>query len=357
MVCGGVLSVSDAQRAAFQRKMQTVASNMHSTNTNNTYRTGMNHYARFAIVWLGIVLAAGELLPSPSDSDLEMFVVFLAGSVQYRTSKVYLWGVRAWCLSAGYEFRPWASRYKVYRALQGVRRIWGDNEPQRKLAVTPKLLQAMLQFLALSSFNDCMLWAAMVVAFFGLFRKDNITTGKASAFNPRANLKVGDFLVKQSMLWVRVGHSKTIQYRQRCHWVPLVAMPGHPLCPVRAVVRVLHIHKSLGSSASTPMFLWSTGGQVKPMPHNQFVRGFKQLVGKCGQDWSRFSGHSFRRGGATFCFNLGVDPQFIKLLGDWKSDAYLLYDETTTARRLQLPRAMAHAIMRGVVDNGPRLEE
>ena len=91
------------------------------------------------------------------------------------------------------------------------------------------------------------------------------------------------------------------------------------------------------------------------MSHSVFVQGFKALVRACGLDWSQYSGHSFRRGGATYCFNLGVDPLLIKLLGDWASDAYLLYDETTTARRLQLPRAMVDAIMRGRLDNGPRL--
>ena len=91
------------------------------------------------------------------------------------------------------------------------------------------------------------------------------------------------------------------------------------------------------------------------MTHSAFVIGFKNLVAKCGLNWTLYSGHSFRRGGATYCFNLGVDPNLIKMLGDWKSNAYLLYEETTEARRLQLPGAMAQAIQQGVLDHGPRL--
>ena len=63
-----------------------------------------------------------------------------------------------------------------------------------------------------------------------------------------------------------------------------------------------------------------------------------------------------RRGGATFCSGLGVSGDLIKMLGDWKSDAYLLYDEVTVARRLELPRAMVKAITQGHLHNGPRME-
>jgi hypothetical protein len=87
-----------------------------------------------------------------------------------------------------------------------------------------------------------------------------------------------------------------------------------------------------------------------------FVKCFKVLVGKVGLDWKMYSGHSFRRGGATYCFNLGVDHDLIKMLGDWTSDAYLLYDEVTEQRRLELPRKMMESISAGILHHGPRLE-
>jgi integrase len=194
----------------------------------------------------------------------------------------------------------------------------------------------------------------MCVAFFGLFRKDNITVGKPNAFNPRAHLTVSDFMVKDGELWVRVGHSKTNQFQKRCHWVPLVRMPGHLLCPIAAVMRAMAVHPTKQDYDS--MFCWRAGAQTRPMTHSNFVGGFKALVRALGLDWSKFSGHSFRRGGATYCFNLGVDDTLIKLLGDWSSDAYLLYDETTKERRLELPRAMAAAILGGKLTAGARLE-
>ena len=42
-------------------------------------------------------------------------------------------------------------------------------------------------------------------------------------------------------------------------------------------------------------------------------------------DTKVYFSHSFRRGGATFAFQVGAHPLFIKCLGDWSSDAYLIY--------------------------------
>ena len=208
-----------------------------------------------------------------------------------------------------------------------------------------------------TQFNDVMLWGAMVVAFFGLFRKDNITSGKVNPFNPRANLRVGDVKVSKSgMVWLRVGHSKVIQFKERAHWVPLVPMPNHPLCPVKAVLRVLELHRQLRSPPGMALFLWKApGGKVQALTHTRFVARFKALVKAVGLDWNAYSGHSFRRGGATFCFNIGVNGSLIKLLGDWSSNAYLQYEEVTVRRRLELPRTMAQAITNGVLHHGPRL--
>ena len=44
-----------------------------------------------------------------------------------------------------------------------------------------------------------------------------------------------------------------------------------------------------------------------------------------GRDPSRYSSHSFRRGGATWAFGCEVSPELIQIHGDWKSEAYKRY--------------------------------
>ena len=324
---------------------------MYSKNTLATYGTGVLKLILYAM-WFRFPFTP------PTEETLASFVTFQSRSCCYASLKVYLFAIRAWVLASGHPWTPWAQQYRVYSAMQGLKRVFG-HQVVPKLAVTPALLLQFVTFLTLSEFNDLMALGAMLVAFYGLFRKDNITVGKADAFNPRANLKVGDFSVDhtQGIVWVRVTHSKVIQCRERYHWVPLVRMPGHPLCPFSVVCALLEVHRQMGSPADSPMFLWKVGKKVSPMTHSVFVHAFKRLVQLCGLDWTKFSGHSFRRGGATYCFNLGVSPELIKLLGDWKSDAYLLYEQTTDRRRLELPRAMAQAISSGILHHGPRRME
>ena len=45
----------------------------------------------------------------------------------------------------------------------------------------------------------------------------------------------------------------------------------------------------------------------------------------------------FRRGGATFAFNAGAQPPF---LGDWSSDAYMVYLVLNTTQKLNVAQTL-----------------
>jgi hypothetical protein len=80
------------------------------------------------------------------------------------------------------------------------------------------------------------------------------------------------------------------------------------------------------------------------LTHDMFVSALKYCLREIGVDPSRYSGHSFRRGGATFAHRLGVDPLLIKHMGDWRSDAYMRYiDRNTPEGLVRLPRTLAAA--------------
>lgn len=93
--------------------------------------------------------------------------------------------------------------------------------------------------------------------------------------------------------------SKTIQYRNR------TLLEHSKLCQHTAI---LNAFKLLGghdfaSLLSGPAFVYSYGDQVKPLTYAAFCNKLKQLLKKCGNDGLQYSGHSFRRGGATFAIN------------------------------------------------------
>jgi len=74
------------------------------------------------------------------------------------------------------------------------------------------------------------------------------------------------------------------------------------------------------------LLLLMSGVTIGPFP--MIDRGY--CLGMIGVDPAKYSGHSFRRGGATFAHRLGVDPLLIKRMGDWRSDAYRRYIDHNT---------------------------
>lgn len=59
---------------------------------------------------------------------------------------------------------------------------------------------------------------------------------------------------------------------------------------------------------------------------------------------SRFRGHSFRRGGATWAFRAGVPGELIQIYGDWASDAYKCYLEFSEDSKLIVAREMVSSL-------------
>ena len=62
---------------------------------------------------------------------------------------------------------------------------------------------------------------------------------------------------------------------------------------------------------------------------------------------SEYNSHSFRRGGTTFAFLSGVPSEVLKILGNWKSQAFLSYFEfplETRSAACQLIKARLMAL-------------
>eukprot|EP00854_Cymbomonas_tetramitiformis_P005759 gene5759-biopygen5778 len=208
-------------------------------------------------------------------------------------------------------------------------------------------LMDMSRYVVIGSLSELALLAAVLVGFFGLFRKDNLTVGMEDACNSRAAL-VRDhvlFTVDGETVWIRVRYSKTIQCGERFHWVPLRRVPGSALCPVW-VLRAL-MSTTAGRPGDSPLFVVEKvvgkKVQVVPLTNAGLMRGTKRLAAVAGLQPEAYTGHSLRRGRATAAKQLEVHTMYIKTQGDWRSDCYERYCELEPEKRLILPGAMAAA--------------
>ena len=122
---------------------------------------------------------------------------------------------------------------------------------------------------------------------------------------------------------IRIRWSKTIQFAERLLQVPLPYLPRHPLCPVTAILQAFALTR--GASPRGPAFVIPFKGEWIPFPPGRFIATLRTHLGALGLNPRDFSGHSFRRGAATWALKLGLPGEIIKILGDWKSDAYLNY--------------------------------
>lgn len=282
----------------------------------------------------------------PEETTVCLYVSKLADTCSYRTIKNYLNGVRILHLEAGLA-NPLPAMFNLERTLRGIKRAKGDITPNRKLAVTPDILARIIRRLDLFTPSNMAFTAAMLVAFFGFFRKANVCPVQAGT-NPvdeqspvrRCDF---DFADDMTLIWVNLRRTKTIQFGQRTLRVPLPAIPGSVLCPVTALRRLFAAVP--GRPEDFAFSFPGPSGQLMTFTHRSFVNEFKHSLAHIGMNPARYSGHSFRRGGATFAFQCGASPAQIKEQGDWKSSAYLLYLEFDDPARARVAALMAQSVL------------
>ena len=71
-----------------------------------------------------------------------------------------------------------------------------------------------------------------------------------------------------------------------------------------------------------------------PLSYKTFIGRLRSILG------GAFSGHSFRRGGATSAFRAGMTGELIQDIGFWKSDSYLRYLVTNNDQTLEAVRKL-----------------
>ncbi len=71
-----------------------------------------------------------------------------------------------------------------------------------------------------------------------------------------------------------------------------------------------------------PLFRFTDG---KPLTRQRFVQAVCGALIEAGVQADRYAGHSFRIGAATIAVARGMEDSIIKMLGRWKSLAYLEY--------------------------------
>ena len=271
-----------------------------------------------------------------SPTNLARYVAFLSDRLQFSSITNYLSVVRLLHLEAGLP-SPLDSFY-IHSVLKGAKRVIG-GQANRKLPITPGILHKIFSLLSLHNSKDLCFWTACLVAFFSFLRKSNLFASSLQSFDPLCHLARENIKFHSRGVCLQLRKTKTIQFSERMLEIPLPRVTNSPLCPSQALL--LNFKQVPAISSPSPAFLYYVQGRPLALTYPVFLKMLKHYIGRLGFDCTQYSGHSFRRGGASFALECGVPADIIQSQGDWKSDAYKAYLDPSFAHRQQIMNKFA----------------
>ena len=264
-----------------------------------------------------------------------MFLELMSLTCSYPHCKALLSTIKYLHAAMGYSIHH---TFSLDCTLQGLKRRL-SRTPFQVLPIDPDILRLMYKCLNMSKKTDLALWCSFLTAFYCLFRKAN-TVPKDDKYDPNFILTRENIGIDQSaqVIYIYVGFSKTNQYRKKDRCIPIPKNNDPCLDLFRHIVLLF---SSVAADKHEPAF---TYGRNQFINYRVFTSRLKDLLKKAGFDPSLYSGHSFRRGGASFLFSIGGSQLMVQVLGDWSSMVYTRYLYMSADDRMAAKSLMASHI-------------
>ena len=221
--------------------------------------------------------------------------------------------------------------------LRGLKRKLA-KPPKQALPITPEMLILMYDHIHIQNAYHLAHWSSFLFALRLLYRKSSIAPVSLKSFDSRLGLSREKAVISNGLILVYQNHAKTNQFMTHTRATPL--MPGN----IQALDPVYHYSKLVTEHAvpdNYPAFTFVESGKIKCVTYRSFTQFLKSLLVKIGLKPDDWTGHSFRRGGASLLYRLGCDPLTIQACGDWSSDTILRYSEVNIDRLWAAQLAMA----------------
>jgi hypothetical protein len=278
--------------------------------TRNNVRSQIRQWLYFC-TYFGV-----PVLPA-TDIDLCMFMELMSNSSGYGHLKNVLGGVRYLHHTLGYPFP--SDSIRLEDTLQGLKRKL-KGTPKQVLPIDPVILRRMYKFVNIKKTSDLAYWCGFLIAFYTLFRKANVCP-KDQKFDKDAVLKRGDIVIDEASerVLIFVNFSKTNQFQKQCHVVP-IPKNDDPSLDLFTHLRALFMRVT--ASEDAPALSYS---QKQFVTHQPFTEKLKSLLVKAGLDPALYSGHSFRRGGASYLYSVGGSTLMVQVMGCWSSQIFTRY--------------------------------
>lgn len=307
-------------------------------------------YGKYQGYWVRFMCRAGlrASVFSGEEAHLILYVTELARTCKYPTICSYLQGVKQFYIDSGRADPLRSDRAPpmvgFWRVMKGIQRL-RSGLVLRKLPIERWMLLAFRQQLDLwgslgTNTLHLAVLTAMVVGWNGMYRKSNICVTTAAVLpSDLRMLRRSDVILDRAndCLSVSTRFSKTNQRGDRVHTVTIAGDRGSPIDPVGLWIALgARVPDAPGGQHAFSYL--DSRGRVTSLTADVFVAYTKRLATAVGLDSKEFSGHSYRRGGATSAFRAGIPGEMIQRIGDWTSAAYQAYIDVSPAQQLAASR-------------------
>lgn len=242
------------------------------------------------------------------------------------TVNKYLHGLKAWHVYHLEQF-PSVEAAVIKQILTASKRL--DAQLPKKEGKKPVHLKHLVHIaIELSSKGEMELAVldTVLVAFWGLARLGEVVSEKKDTMEviTMEDVMFSGVERREAKIILRgaktavPGETQTLQVKEL----------NNLLCPVAAIER------RLARSRGRKEALFAYGEEGKTMKLSKQV-----IMATCQKIWEKtcgkgLTGHSFRVGGASFRYAIGVKIEDICEIGRWKSEAYRLYIKTYSKKEL-----------------------
>ena len=213
--------------------------------------------------------------------------------------------------------------FQVGITLQSLKRKLART-PFQVLPITAEILCKLYLFVDINKPQDLAVWSSFLVGFYCLYRKKSLVPVSLDQFDSDKELSRQKIMIccEEQIILVYSNFSKTNQFMNKNIVTPLLKNNVLALDPYYHIKKLFD---DFNLDDTLPAFSYLECGKVHCVTYGSFTKRLKQLLDAAGYTPELFSGHSLRRGGATFLFLLGCDPLLIQATGDWKSSCFLMY--------------------------------
>ena len=299
-------------------RIQKVLQETYASNTRSTYGTGLLMFHIFC----DHKEVEEEHRAPINQTVLASFISTLAGTYGGSTIKNYVYGIRAWHIIHGVE---WKVNDNEVDALFKAGNKMSPKEARRKEKEpwTVDYLTKICENLNANDPKDAAIHACLTTAFWGTARLGEVTVPKLDGFDPAIHVKISDVQhdvrdrndLEETVIfipWTKVARERG----ERIFW----ARQEGIVDPHRALANHIKVNNP---PERHHLFAFRHGTDMRPMTRSIFLTRIGKIVSK--NNLPKLPGHGIRIGSTLEYLLRGVPFDVVKAKGRWQSEAFKGY--------------------------------